>query len=146
MDHVDPAAQRHVHWAHTPNGRGDSHDLRCHLEAVAQMAGDFASKFGAGEWGRIAGLWHDLGKYRQELQEMLHTVYGGGAKHRVDHSTAGAIHAARVVGAALQSRPETHVVDFLQLLVTATIAGHHAGLPEGPQELRVRLDGNSRAL
>ena len=75
---------------------------------------------------------------------MLHTIHGGGVKHRVDHSTVGAIHAARVIGAALASRPETRAVDFLQLLVTATIAGHHAGLPEGWEELRSRLDANAR--
>ena len=144
MDSQGRTEQTNSHWAHTPNGLGEWHDLRCHLDAVAELAGRFASEFGAGEWARIAGLWHDLGKYRREFQEMLRTIHGGGVKHRVDHSTVGAIHAARVIGAALASRPETRAVDFLQLLVTATIAGHHAGLPDGAEELRSRLDANAR--
>jgi CRISPR-associated endonuclease/helicase Cas3 len=33
------------------------------LRAVADLAGEFASTFGHSDWGRLAGLWHDLGKY-----------------------------------------------------------------------------------
>ena len=34
-----------------------------HLENVAEMARKFANEFGAGDWGYLAGLWHDLGEY-----------------------------------------------------------------------------------
>ena len=33
-----------------------------HLRAVAEMAREFASAFGAGNWTYLAGLWHDVGK------------------------------------------------------------------------------------
>jgi CRISPR-associated endonuclease/helicase Cas3 len=32
------------------------------------MAGSFAESFGAGNWGRLAGLWHHLGKYSEAFQ------------------------------------------------------------------------------
>ena len=43
-----------------------------HLKGTAELAAFFASEFGCGEWGRLAGLWHidrfrfigDLGKFR----------------------------------------------------------------------------------
>jgi CRISPR-associated endonuclease Cas3-HD len=40
-----------------------SEPLDVHLQAVAELAEKFAGKFGAAEWGRVLGLWHDLGKY-----------------------------------------------------------------------------------
>ena len=37
------------------------------------MARGFADDFHAGDWGYLAGLWHDIGKYTIEFQEMLTT-------------------------------------------------------------------------
>jgi CRISPR-associated endonuclease/helicase Cas3 len=46
-----------------------AHPGHCgHANRVALLAERFASAFGAGDWGRLAGLWHDLGKYSQALQ------------------------------------------------------------------------------
>jgi len=74
--------------------------------------------------GARAGLWHDLGKYSQEFQHYIKTVSGydleahiEGKPGRVDHSTAGAIHAVRQFGAHGQ-------------ILAYLIAGHHAGLPD----------------
>jgi CRISPR-associated endonuclease/helicase Cas3 len=86
--------------------------LREHLESVAKLAAESASKFGAAEWGRICGLLHDLGKYSPPFQRRL----AGGS--RVDHATAGAVEAQRLYRDA--SRPIQFVV-----------AGHHAGLANG---------------
>jgi len=36
--------------------------LEKHLKNVAEMAWSFAMAFGAGDWGCLAGLWHDLGR------------------------------------------------------------------------------------
>lgn len=44
------------------------HRLEDHLESVAEMARTFADDFHAGDWGYLAGLWHDLGKYSREFQ------------------------------------------------------------------------------
>jgi CRISPR-associated endonuclease/helicase Cas3 len=104
-----------------------------HLHEVSSTAGTFAEVFGAGDWGRLAGLWHDLGKYSQEFQNYLRRAAGHSDPHgedlassggRVDHSTAGSQHSAA------QGQ-------FGQLLAYV-IAGHHAGLPDGV-ELRERL-------
>lgn len=95
-------------YAHTaPDTR--TQDLRDHLDAVAALAKSFAAEFGCGEWGELAGLTHDIGKYFPAFQRYLTE---GGPK--TEHAAAGAI--------ALCSR-------YLEL--SYCIAGHHAGLPDG---------------
>jgi CRISPR-associated endonuclease/helicase Cas3 len=98
--------------------------LERHLECVAAVAGEFASAFGAREWGYIAGLWHDLGKYHPEFQTYIRRASGygtdahlEGATGRVDHSTLGAIHACDMLG------DRGRIIAYL-------VAGHHAGLPD----------------
>lgn len=51
------------YYAHSVEGRPSEewHRLEDHLKEVAEMAGRFAEDFGAGDWGYVAGLWHDLG-------------------------------------------------------------------------------------
>jgi CRISPR-associated endonuclease/helicase Cas3 len=51
-----------VDWAHSPNETGSPEPLLEHLERVATLAEGFAGRFNAGSWGRIVGLWHDVGK------------------------------------------------------------------------------------
>lgn len=80
-----------------------------HLEAVASLARDFSSFLGAPELGYCAGLWHDLGKFHPEFQAYL---LAEAVSRGPDHSTAGALHAAK----------------YLDLLALA-IAGHHSGIP-----------------
>jgi hypothetical protein len=43
-------------WAHSPNETGLPEPLLEHLELVAQLAENFAGRFGAGSWGRAAGF------------------------------------------------------------------------------------------
>ncbi len=125
-------------YAHSLEGRPESEweGLEAHLDAVAQRAGEFAAAFDAGEWGRLAGMWHDLGKARQKFQERLR-----GSRESVEH--AG-------VGAAL-----AHSKDKVAGLPLAfAIAGHHAGLADlvssseagGRKALMVRLKENSALL
>ncbi|MHB8843722.1 MAG: CRISPR-associated helicase Cas3' [Nitrospirota bacterium] len=103
----------------TENGR--LHLLDEHLQGTAKLAAQFAGEFGCAEWGRLAGLWHDIGKSSNDFQQMIRAASGLDAhleaKARVDHSTAGALWAIeqlKVVGRIL----------------AYSIAGHHAGLPD----------------
>ena len=81
-----------------------------HLLETARLAAEFADSFGAADWGRFAGLLHDLGKYSDDYQRRL--LEDGPI---VDHATFGAIQAA-----ALSCLPAAFC-----------IAGHHGGLPDG---------------
>ncbi|EYF05349.1 CRISPR-associated endonuclease Cas3'' [Chondromyces apiculatus] len=102
---------------------GRPHLLVEHLEAVGERAAAYAERFGAAEWARRCGLWHDLGKYAADFQAMIRAANGfeahleAGARGQVDHSSAGAIHALEALG-----NPG--------LVIAFAIAGHHAGLPD----------------
>lgn len=137
-----------AHVRQDKSGEWYEHLLDEHLRGVAVMAADFASAFESTDWANIAGLWHDLGKYSAEFQRYIKSVSGydranahieGGAPSRVDHSTAGAIHAVRQFGA------HGRILAYL-------IAGHHAGLPDwhsaetGGKALSIRLGAEQNHL
>jgi CRISPR-associated endonuclease/helicase Cas3 len=110
---VEPVA--HV----TPNG--DRHLLRDHLFGTAERAAEFADEFGFRQWGWLAGLWHDLGKYSAAFQKKILAALDPEAhieaKARVDHSTAGGLYAIQKMGTAGR-------------ILAYIAAGHHAGLPD----------------
>ena len=100
------------------------HDLDEHLHGVGKRAEAYAQVFGNGDWARVAGLWHDLGKYSAEFQRRIKSVSGydpeahlEGQVGRVDHSTAGAQWAIDQFGRHGR-------------ILAYCIAGHHAGLPD----------------
>jgi CRISPR-associated endonuclease/helicase Cas3 len=119
-------------WAHTRQTvKGiASHDLAEHLHEVARLAGDHATPFGGQDWAHLAGLWHDLGKYRPGFQRYLRAASSAEAENahieggagRVSHSTAGALLACERFG-----KPG-RVLAYL-------IASHHAGLYDWHSEL-----------
>lgn len=47
-------------YAHSVEGKATSewHTLEDHLKGTAELAASFASEFGCGEWGGLAGLVH----------------------------------------------------------------------------------------
>lgn len=113
-----------AHVRQDNTGHWHEHYLDEHLHGVAYLSVNFAAAFGSGDWANLAGIWHDLGKYSDEFQHYIKTVSGydaeahiEGKAGRVDHSTAGAIHAVRQLGAHGR-------------LLAYLIAGHHAGLPD----------------
>lgn len=137
-----------AHVRQDDDGVWHEHLLDEHLRGVAKLAADFSADFDSSEWASIAGLWHDIGKYSTEFQRYIKTVSGydrtnahieGGAPGRVDHSTAGAIHAVRQFGA------HGRILAYL-------IAGHHAGLADwsaaetGAKALSSRLDASQNYL
>jgi CRISPR-associated endonuclease/helicase Cas3 len=44
------------------------HELEEQVRGVARLSEEFVSTFGSADWGNLAGLWHDLGKYCLTLQ------------------------------------------------------------------------------
>jgi len=103
--------------------------LSDHLLSTASQAEIFAGRFGNGDWAYLAGLWHDLGKFNPEFQTYLKQASGydpdahlEGSPGKIDHSAAGAQHAAQALG------PMGQVLAYL-------IAGHHAGLPNWTHEI-----------
>lgn len=75
----------------------------------------------AWDWGYLAGLWHDLGKFPEKWQDYLRSKvdpHADDVSGKVDHSTAGAQH-------AIKSYPT------LGHLLAYPIAGHHSGLLDG---------------
>lgn len=106
--------------AHIRECDGAIQTLDSHSEGVAQMAGEFASAFGAGEWGRLAGEWHDLGKYSEAFQAYIRACTNEEANAetlpgKVDHSSAGAQYAVQVF-------------PLIGHLLAYPISGHHSGL------------------
>lgn len=128
------------HFAHSLEGHpvDEWEPLEVHLHAVATLAEQYAGKFGAAPWGRIIGLWHDIGKYSAEFQTYLRNSNDPDASletrtGRVDHSTAGAQHAYSYCPAPAGE------------LIAYCIAGHHSGLLDrsalhGRSDLRSRLE------
>lgn len=113
-----------AHVRQDDHGQWLEHSLEEHLRGVATLADSFASAFSAGDWANLAGLWHDLGKYRESFQCYIRSASGYDADAhietapgKVDHSTAGALYAIeRMKG--------------LGRILAYLIAGHHAGLPD----------------
>ncbi len=132
---------------------GPDHLLVDHLGAVGKTAAAFSLPATAA-WGHLAGVWHDLGKFRPGFQRHVLQDQDAHIEGRAaltvqgrdkTHSAAGALHALRVFrdrfgpGAEAPARALAYV-----------IAGHHAGLDNwfgGPDGggLDTRLFGAGRA-
>jgi len=125
-----------AHVKRGADGEWVEHALSDHSFGVGNLASTFASAFGASDWARLSGNWHDLGKYRPKFQSYIRDASGyereeahiEGGLNRVDHSTAGAIYAKQKLGTL------GHVLAYI-------IAGHHAGLPDWDSS-----DGGASAL
>ena len=67
-----------VYYAHSLDGEPPEkwQPLEEHLKNVAEMAAEFARPFGGEKWARLAGLWHDLGKYSDAFQKKLFDANG----------------------------------------------------------------------
>lgn len=124
-------------WAHS-----GGHLLEEHLKAVATLAAEFSAAFDSAEpnrrWAYLAGMWHDLGKYRPGFQryvrlpdgENAHIEEGRVSSREKTHSAAGALWAMQKLNQP--NRPLGNILAYL-------IAGHHAGLGDWDQGLKERL-------
>lgn len=134
MNPESQAGMTDVAYAHTKEGRppAEWQPLAEHLQNVATLAKRFAARFGAADWARLAGRWHDLGKYSAKFQSYLERASdpdgdGETPARGPDHSTAGAQHAAQKL---------TKLGPLLGYL----IAGHHCGLLNGRDNTSACLD------
>ena len=128
-------------WAHS-----GGHLLADHLKAVAAGASEFSSRFDAAEpalrWAWLAGLWHDLGKYRPGFQMYVRLadnpdahIEGKVAGREKTHSAAGALWAMQRLEKShgAKGKLAAHVLAYL-------IAGHHTGLADWHEGLKQRLN------
>lgn len=100
--------------------------LEDHLSGTARLASVFASKFLSSDWGKAAGIAHDIGKGRPEWQKYLRLKSGffdeeahmEGKPGKKPHAIYGALLAERHFGPAIGR------------VLSYCIAGHHAGLPD----------------
>lgn len=96
----------------------------------------------AAEWGRLAGLWHDLGKFRPGFQSYVRQDASAHVEGRSvvssdkTHSAAGAIHALSILEKqyGVEGRRAAWLLAHL-------IAAHHAGLYDH-SKLSDRLKGS----
>jgi CRISPR-associated endonuclease/helicase Cas3 len=123
---------------------GPDHALTDHLKAVADLAADFAPA-GARSWAHLAGLWHDLGKFRAGFQryirqdENAHIEGRGVGRRDKSHSAAGAVQALKALEQCFGAHGRR-----AGWLLAHLIAAHHAGLYD-KSDLNERLLGGGRA-
>ncbi len=130
-----------------PLAHSGGHLLADHLQAVADLAGNFSKTFdradadAAQRWAYLAGLWHDLGKYRPGFQHYLSQsdnldahIEGKVGGREKTHSAAGALW-------AIESLEKTHGANgkLAARVLAYLIAGHHAGLDDWDGGLSERL-------
>ncbi len=122
------------HYAHSLPGRPQDewHSLEEHLTETGDLAESFATPFAPG-WGRVAGLWHDAGKYQRAFQLRIGVDPDAHTNERVDHSSVGALIAAKTKGSLPAS------------LLAFVVAGHHGGMPNAT-DLQARLAGKGDLL
>ncbi len=129
-----------------PLAHSGGHLLVAHLQSVAGIAADFSEVFepvvATQRWAYLAGLWHDLGKYRPGFQRYLSQsddpdahIEGKVGGREKTHSAAGALWAMRKLGEAHgpNGALSARVLAYL-------IASHHAGLYDWDGGLKERLD------
>jgi len=125
-----------------PLAHSGGHLLAAHLQCVAARAADFSAAFESAtatrRWAYLAGLWHDLGKYRPGFQRYV--VYDPNAHiegqgkvggREKTHSAAGALWAMQTLGESHGPNGEraARVLAYL-------IASHHAGLYDWENTLK----------
>lgn len=124
------------------------HLLVDHLKTVAELAAEFSKAFDTAEpawrWAYLAGLWHDLGKYRPGFQRYVRLadnqdahIEGKVGGREKTHSAAGALWAMQQLNQPNQ--PYGNILAYL-------IAGHHAGLDDWDGGLKERLQNDDSKL
>lgn len=125
-----------------PLAHSGGHLLAAHLQCVAAKAADFSAVFESAtatqRWAYLAGLWHDLGKYRPGFQRYVaqadnpdaHIEGKVGGREKT-HSAAGALW-------AMQTLKKSHGPkgEMAARVLAYLIASHHAGLYDWESTLK----------
>ena len=121
------------------------HLLAKHLQSVADMAADFSAAFEpttvTKRWAYLAGLWHDLGKYRPGFQRYV--AQGDNTDAHIEGKVGGRDKTHSAAGAlwAMHQLEKTHGSDgaLAARVLAYLIASHHAGLYDWNGGLNERL-------
>ena len=128
-----------------PLAHSGGHLLADHLLAVAAMAADFSQAFESApvtqRWAYLAGLWHDLGKYRPGFQRYVRL--GDNPDAHIENKVGGREKTHSAAGAmwAIHKLEETHGKNgkLAARVLAYLIASHHAGLYDWNGGLNERL-------
>jgi CRISPR-associated endonuclease/helicase Cas3 len=137
-----------TYYAHSLTGEPPEkwQRLEDHLQNVARLAAQFAEPFGAEEWARAAGLWHDLGKYSAAFQKRLYDA--NGIECHLETRPGKVIHSEAGGHLALMKLKPREIATILCWL----IMGHHTGLADysssegGARALEVKLRDPDRSV
>lgn len=114
-------------------GVWDTQSLKTHLRETANIARDFGSAFGAGDWAETAGLWHDLGKYLEDWQNYLRIKSGYDEETHIEglgrpnHSTIGGVLSFQSFETIIRDKQKAWSIGRI---LAYLVLGHHAGLPD----------------
>ncbi|MFH1118694.1 MAG: CRISPR-associated helicase Cas3' [Bacteroidota bacterium] len=113
----------------------EKQEMLDHLKGTAILAENFAGKFNNPEWGKLLGLWHDLGKYSSDFQEYIRINSGyeedDQKRSKTDHTSAAAI-------------LSKEIYPNMWPPIAYCIAGHHAGLHNFTHEPGISGDLSDR--
>ncbi|MGL4852843.1 MAG: CRISPR-associated helicase Cas3' [Phocaeicola sp.] len=125
MNHTDK------YLAHTSDDSLQNQTLLDHALGVSNLTGLFATRFKSEEWGKLLGLWHDIGKLNPIFQSYITSSYKGNppSKRERAHAALGAIALYKQLGP-------------IAIPLTYCIEGHHAGLPNWYGDLDVKIKEN----
>lgn len=121
-----------VYYAHTHTDKRKWETVQEHLKKVGALCEMYAQELQCGDFGRVAGLLHDAGKYSELFQAVLHQRQ----KH-IDHAVPGAV-LAHAFGS--DSDPTVHALEVI-------IRAHHSSLQnEVLSVLKQALVGENRIV
>ena len=104
-------------YAKSSNEHHDRITVKEHIEKVSSLAGTFGEEVGMPNAARIAGLFHDFGKYSPAFQRIL-----DGTMQNVDHAFAGA------VILYLLKAQKSEILRKKYSPILEAVQGHHHGL------------------
>lgn len=120
------------HCRKDTNGQWIIQENEVHCKGVAELSKLFASKFGMGSFGYVAGMLHDLGKERKAFQSYIKAInemedsVGTISEH--NHAYVGMLASHKLYGPRMG------------LVLGSIIEAHHRGLYDAKiEEIKERL-------